>query len=168
MRRVSLEQLFWVSGWAYDFSKVATLLLLIGLNVHFFLFTVLIVKGNSMLPNYHDKEVLFVNKVAYHWNNPRRGDVIAMYYPGETQKRFIKRIIALPGEEIEISNGLVRINGQLLTENYLPNGTLTLPHTKRQLQTGEYFVMGDNRSGSSDSRAWGPVPKEFIIGRVIE
>jgi len=168
MKRTSLERLFWISGWAYDFSKIATVLLLVCLITHFFFFTLLIVKGGSMLPNYHTNQVLLVNRISYRLDKPKRKDVVAMYYPGETQKRFIKRIIALPGEEIEISDGRVKINGQLLTEDYLPEDTITLPQTKLQLQTGEYFVMGDNRAASSDSRAWGPVPKEFIIGRVVK
>jgi signal peptidase I len=161
------ERLFWLSGWAYDFSKVATLLLLLGLFCHYYLFTVLIVRGQSMFPTYHDGEVLSVNKVAYVVGAPHRGDVVAMYFPGETEKRFIKRVIALPGETITIFQGHVFINNQPLTESYLNPSVVTVPDQKRTLVDGEYFVMGDNRANSSDSRAWGTVPESFIIGKAI-
>ncbi len=160
------ERLFWVTGWIYDFSKVATTLLIVGLVTHYFLFTVLIVRGQSMVPNYVDGEVLTVNKISYLVGSPQRGDVVAMFFPGETEKRFIKRIVGLPGERVTVSNGHMLINGQVLKEAYLPKNLATIPDSDRTLQTGEYFAMGDNRSVSSDSRAWGPVPQSFIIGKV--
>lgn len=119
-----------------------------------------------MFPNYVDGQVYLIDKVAYIAHTPERGDAIAMYFPGETQKRFIKRIIGLPGEHVVINNGTVSINGKILNETYLQTGVLTTPDIDRQLQSDEYFVMGDNRVVSSDSRSWGPVPASFIIGRV--
>ncbi len=159
------ERLFWFSGWVYDFSKVATLLLVIGLTIHYFFFTILVVRGKSMLPTYHDGQILTVNKIAYLIDHPHRGDVIAMYFPGETEKRFIKRIIALPGEKIQILGGQVLVNDKVLDESYLPDGLTTQPDMDRLLVAGEYFAMGDNRQNSSDSRAWGPVPESFIVGK---
>lgn len=161
------ERLYWISGWAYDFSKVATLLLLVGLFFHYYLFTILIVRGQSMFPTFDDGTVLSVNKIAYVIGEPARGDVVAMFFPGETQKRFIKRIIALPGETVTVFQGRVYINNQPLSEPYLADGLLTVPDHKRTLVAGEYYVMGDNRNNSSDSRAWGPVPESFIIGKTI-
>jgi len=120
-----------------------------------------------MFPTYHDGAVLSVNKVAYVTGAPERGDVVAMFFPGETQKRFIKRIVALPGETITVFQGQVFINNQPLDEDYLVPGVVTIPDQKRTLVTGEYFVMGDNRANSSDSRAWGPVPESFIIGKAV-
>jgi signal peptidase I len=160
------ERLFWVSGWIYDFSKVATVLLIIGLAVHYFFFTALVVRGKSMAPTYNDGQILLVNKIAYLAGTPKRGDVVAMFFPGETEKRFIKRVIALPGEMVVVKQGFIFINGERLQEAYLSNPVITLPELERQLVEGEYFVMGDNRQNSSDSRAWGPVPESFIIGKI--
>lgn len=161
------ERLYWITGWAYDFSKVATVLLLVGLAFHYFLFTVLIVRGQSMMPTYRDGEVLTVNKIAYLVGSPERGDVVGMYFPGETQKRFIKRVVGLPGETVTVFQGHVFINNLPLDEGYLASTVVTLPDLKRTLVRGEYFVMGDNRGNSSDSRAWGPVPESFIVGKVV-
>ena len=118
-----------------------------------------------MEPNYHDGEVLAVSKIAYQIDNPKRGDVVAMFFPGETDKRFIKRVIGLPGETVTIASGAVSVNGQAVPEAYLPKDLATVPDLTRQLTEDEYFVLGDNRSNSSDSRAWGPVPESLIIGK---
>lgn len=120
-----------------------------------------------MEPNYVDGDVVGVNKIAYIVSTPKRGDVIAMFFPGETQKRFIKRVIGLPGETIRIADGLVYVNGTLLVEGYLSPELLTIPNLERKLVEGEYFVLGDNRVASSDSRAWGAVPESFIIGKAL-
>lgn len=167
MKNTVLERLFWVSGWTYDFTKIATIFLMIGLLSHYFLFSVLIVRGKSMEPNYVDGDVVGVNKIAYIISTPKRGDVVAMFFPGETQKRFIKRVIGLPGETIRIADGLVYVNGTLLVEGYLSPELLTIPNLERKLVEGEYFVLGDNRVASSDSRAWGAVPESFIIGKAL-
>lgn len=167
MKNTVLERLFWFSGWAYDFTKVATIFLMAGLLCHYFVFSVLIVRGKSMEPNYIDGDVVGVNKIAYVVSTPKRGDVIAMFFPGETQKRFIKRVIGLPGETVHIEEGLVYVNGAVLVEDYLSPDLLTIPNLERKLVEGEYFVLGDNRIASSDSRAWGAVPESFIIGKAL-
>lgn len=167
MKNTSLERLFWFSGWAYDFTKIATIFLMVGLISHYFVFSVLIVRGKSMEPNYIDGDVLGVNKIAYVVSTPKRGDVIAMFFPGETQKRFIKRVIGLPGETVKIADGLVYVNESVLVEEYLDPDLLTTPNLERKLVEGEYFVLGDNRIASSDSRAWGAVPESFIIGKAM-
>lgn len=159
------EKLYWFSGWLYDFSKLATILLVGGLITHYFFYSVLVVRGASMEPNYYDGEVLAVSKISYQIDNPKRGDVVAMFFPGETDKRFIKRVVALPGETVSITEGMVYVNGQPLPEDYLPKDLATTPDLTRQLTEDEYFVMGDNRTASSDSRAWGPVPESYIIGK---
>ncbi len=160
------DRLFWVSGWIYDFTKVATVFLVVGLVVHYFFFTVLIVRGRSMEPNYVDGQLLVINKISYLVGQPARGDVVAMFFPGETENRFIKRIIGLPGEKVRVTDGKVYINDVQLDQSYLATTVITTPNTERQLQPGQYFVMGDNRSVSSDSRAWGPVPKSFLLGKI--
>lgn len=167
-KRSSLaERFYWVSGWVYDFSKIATILLLVGLATHYFFFTALIVRGKSMLPTYEDGQVLAVNKITYLTSTPHRGDVVAMFFPGETEKRFIKRVVALPGETVVIKGGRLYINNLLQLEPYVRKGVITVPDLERTLVAGEYFVMGDNRNNSSDSRAWGPVPESFIVGKVV-
>lgn len=161
-----LEKLFWITGWVYDFSKIATILLIVGLLTHYFFLSVLVVRGKSMIPNFTDGEVLMINKIAYRIAPPERGDVVAMYWPGETEKRFIKRIVGLPGETVRVSAGLVYINDAHLEESYLDSSVTTSSELTRTLQSNEYFVFGDNRANSSDSRAWGPVPKSFLIGKI--
>jgi len=160
------EKLFWWLGWVYDFSKLATVLLLLGLITHYFFFTVLIVRGRSMEPNYQDGQVLIINKLRYRLARPDRGEVVAMFFPGETERRFIKRVVGLPGERVTVKEGQLLINGAVLEEPYLAEGLVTVPELERELQTNEYFVLGDNRTLSSDSRAWGAVPRSFIIGRI--
>jgi len=160
------EKLFWRLGWVYDFSKLATVILVLGLLTHYFFYSALVVRGTSMDPNYFDGEVLLIDKISYRLKPPERFDVIAMYFPGETEKRFIKRIIALPGEKVEIRSGRVAIDGWTLDENYLDQSITTGPDLKRRLTSNEYFVLGDNRFVSSDSRAWGAVPRSYIIGKV--
>ncbi|MEX1052046.1 MAG: signal peptidase I [Patescibacteria group bacterium] len=149
----------------YDFSKLATIILVLGLITHYFFYSALVVRGQSMEPSFHDGQVLAVSKISYQIGNPERGDIVAMFFPGETDKRFIKRVIGLPGETVVVSDGLVYINGQALPEAYLPSGQATVPELTRLLGQDEYFVLGDNRSNSSDSRAWGPVPESFIVGK---
>lgn len=161
-----IERLFWITGWIYDFSKIATVLLILGLLTHYFFLSVLVVRGKSMLPNFTDGQVLMINKIAYRYALPERGDVVAMYWPGETEKRFIKRIVGLPGETVRVDGGKVYINDLALDENYLDPSVATSNELTRTLQSNEYFVFGDNRSNSSDSRAWGPVPKSFLIGKI--
>jgi signal peptidase I len=166
MQKATTERLFWFSGWAYDFSKYATGVLIIGLIVHYFFFSLLVVRGDSMIPNYRDGQIYIIDKIHYRLTSPQRGEAIAMFFPGETQKHFIKRVIGLPGEMISVRSNQVYINNQLLAEPYLMTGVPTGPDVERTLGPNEYFVMGDNRSVSSDSRAWGPVPANFIIGRI--
>lgn len=161
-----LERLYWLAGWTYDFSKVATVILVLAIIVNYFFFSLMVVRGTSMRPNYVDGNVQIVNRLAYDLHSPQRGDVIALYFPGETQQRFIKRIIGLPGETVTITDGQVFIDNRLLSEPYLPKGLVTFPDMERRLSSDEYFVMGDNRPVSSDSRAWGTLPRSFIIGKV--
>lgn len=166
MKPATAERLFWLFGWAYDFSKIATLVLVLALIVHYFFLSILIVRGESMMPNYVDGEVLVVDKVSYRLDGPKRGDAVAMFFPGEAERRFIKRVIGLPGETVAIRNSEVFINDQKLDEDYLPDELTTFPDLERKLSSADYFVMGDNRPNSSDSRAWGTVPERFILGKV--
>lgn len=133
------------------------------------------INGKSMLPGFFDGEFLLTDKFSYRFNDPSRGDVIIFHAPTdarcpqEIQCDFVKRIIGLPGEVVEIKGGNVFIDGEQLPELYLASGSTTISRTgdsiRFELKTSEYFVLGDNRDHSSDSRAWGTVPAENIVGK---
>lgn len=131
-----------------------------------------VVSGSSMVPNFHNKEYLVVNKINYRFNEPQRGDVIVFKYPKDTSQYFIKRIIGLPGERVQIDGGKVRIfntehpDGVVIEEPYLPSNDATFGKSDIvSLGSSEYYVLGDNRLASSDSRVWGILPEKNIVGR---
>lgn len=123
------------------------------------------VEGNSMEPSLHDAEFVVVNRLAYRWAEPRRGDIVVFRFPLDLQRRFIKRIIGLPGDTIRVEAGQVYVNGQLLEEPYIA----AQPRYTGQWEVGEQevFVLGDNRNNSSDSQNWGMLPVEDILGKAI-
>jgi signal peptidase I len=136
-----------------------------------------LVSGPSMDDTFANGEYLIVDELTYNFQDPQRGDVIVFHYPLDTKKFFIKRIIGLPGETVEFKDEKVTIckpdcitdkNKFTLNEPYIKiDKNIPRADTITTLKTDEYFVMGDNRSYSSDSRIWGPVPKDFISGRVF-
>ncbi len=141
------------------------------------------IDGISMEPNLHDGQFLIINRFAYcpglhldfpplgielnkTWcvRQPQRGDIIVFHYPRDPSRDFIKRVIGLPGETVEVRNGDVYIDGQFLPEPFGPNpGSYNAPPEK--LSSDELFVLGDNRNNSSDSHMWGPLPEHFIVGK---
>lgn len=130
-----------------------------------------IVEGSSMDPTFKNGDYLIVDQLSMHFTEPERGNVIIMRYPLDTSKFFIKRVIGLPGETVVIKSGKVSIQKpdstelQELSEDYITyesNDNLTV-----SLKENEYFVLGDNRAGSSDSRVWGPLPENDIVGKPI-
>src|SRR3989344_4711915 len=129
------------------------------------------IKGQSMHPNFPDSEYLLTEKVTYYLRDPQRGDVVVFTPPVSETDEFIKRVIALPGETVAIRGGRVFINGKLLEEPYLAEslatGTGSFLEEGREytVPEGQYFVMGDNRPNSADSRFWGPVTKKKMSGR---
>ncbi|HEX6773664.1 MAG TPA: signal peptidase I [Acidobacteriaceae bacterium] len=144
--------------------------ILVSLAVAFFVITFLYqpvrVEGTSMLPRLHDQDRIFINKFVYHFENISRGDVVVFYYPRDPQKSYIKRVIALPGDRLEIDDGRVYVNGVHIAEPYVPQRF----HDSRSvspvvLPPHCYYVMGDHRSISSDSRDFGPVDRSFIYGK---
>ena len=131
-----------------------------------FLYQPVRVEGTSMLPMLEDQDRLFINKLAYRVGEIQRGDVVVFLYPNDHQKSYIKRVIALPGDELRIDHGHVFVNGKELTEKYVPprfEDDRSLPDTI--VPEHSYFVMGDHRSISSDSRDFGPVDRELIYGK---
>ncbi len=129
------------------------------------------IKGPSMSPNFPDSEYLLTEKVSYYTRDPARGDVVVFTPPVSETDEYIKRVVALPGETIKISAGSVYINGKLLEEPYLDASVDTFAENflsegeEYTVPDGTYFVLGDNRPRSSDSRDWGPVTKKEISGR---
>ena len=132
------------------------------------------VEGTSMLPRLHDGERIFVNKLVYYdeyrWAPKiERGDIVVFWFPDDPSKSYIKRVIGLPGETVEMRDGTVRINGRELREKYLDPQFNVSRHSQppTPVKANYYFVMGDNRDNSSDSRAWGLVPKKYIYGKAL-
>jgi len=129
------------------------------------------ISGQSMMPNFQDAEYLLTEKVTYYTRNPNRGDVVVFMPPISTTDEFIKRVIGLPGENVMVKDGHVYINDKLLAEPYIKDDVITSggPFLSEGVQytvpAGEYFVMGDNRPNSSDSRYWGPITKKVMTGR---
>lgn len=122
-----------------------------------------VVEGSSMEVNLHDGQRLIVVKAAYWFGEPQRGDVVIFTHPLDPERTLVKRVVGCPGESIEIKNSTVYINGSPLEEPYVKG--ITSPLSNMKIPDGCYFVMGDNRQASSDSRSWGPLPEENIIGR---
>lgn len=154
----------------WEFLKIVIIAAVIVLPIRYFLFQPFIVSGDSMVPNFHSGDYLIIDEFSYRFKDPQRGDVVVLKYPLDNKQRFIKRIIGLPGETVNIENGRVTIlkndTSLVLDEKkYLPDVLFTDGNIHLVLDENKYFVMGDNRQFSYDSRRWGVLPKEDIIGR---
>ena len=149
----------------WEFVKVLIISVAIVLPIRAYVAQPFIVSGSSMEPNFHDGEYLVIDELSYQFRKPERGEVIVFRFPLNPREFFIKRIIGLPGETIQIENSKIIIDGSLLSEPYLPATFETAPDTKVTLLENQYFVLGDNRRASLDSRRFGPIKKENIIGR---
>ena len=161
-----------LSSYIWDFLKVIVAAFVVMLLFRFYVAEPYIVSGSSMVPNFHDKEYLIVSKIGYRLEEPKRGDVIVFRYPKNTKEYYIKRVIGLPGEQVRIVDGRVVIinkdnpQGFVVNESYLPSTTKTYGGPESVvLGSDEFFVLGDNRQSSSDSRNWGVLPRNNIIGR---
>ncbi|MFA6963235.1 MAG: signal peptidase I [Patescibacteria group bacterium] len=155
-------------GILFDLTKWLILVVVVFLLVNTFFISIFVVDGWSMDPNLVDKEVILWNKNAYTKANPERGDVVVVNYPGNIKKQYVKRVVGLPGETIEVAEGSVYIDGQKFNESYLTSEVITDPNFAIALKNDQYFVMGDNRTNSSDSRAFGPVAKRFVLGKSLK
>ncbi|HEY7346748.1 MAG TPA: signal peptidase I [Ktedonobacterales bacterium] len=122
------------------------------------------VEGDSMLPGLDSGQYVLVNRLAYLFHGPTRGDVIVFHYPVNPNEDFIKRVIGLPGDTVQVTPTQITVNGAALKEPYITSAVNATPRIWK-LGSDEYFVMGDNRPYSSDSRTWGSVPKDYIIGK---
>ena len=133
-----------------------------------FLYQPVRVEGTSMLPRLEDRDRLFINKFVYHISAIERGDVVVFHYPRDPEKSYIKRVIALPGDRIWVDHGIVWLNGAPQTENYVPEDFRdSRSYPEIVVPEGAYFMMGDHRSISSDSREFGPVERPLIYGKAV-
>ena len=121
------------------------------------------IEGHSMLPTLQEGEYVIINKLSYYLDDPDRGDIIVLHFPNDRSRDFIKRLVGLPGDQVEVSDGVVKVNGIALEEPYINaepsySGSWQVPE-------GQYFVLGDNRNNSSDSHNWSFLPREDIVGK---
>lgn len=149
----------------FEVVKVVVISLAIILPIRLFLIQPFYVEGASMEPNFYDKEYLIIDEISYRFNEPQRGEVVIFKNPQNTKVYFIKRIIGLPGETVEIKDGVVFINEEELTEPYIEYSS-SKTYESKTLAEDEYFLMGDNRANSLDSRVLGPVSDDHVIGKV--
>lgn len=162
-----------VLAFVWETIKVVVISLAIILPIRYYLVQPFFVKGASMEPGLEDGDYLLIDEISYRFNVPARGDVIVFRFPEDRSQFFIKRIVGLPSETIEVKNNKVMIyntessEGFVLAENYLDPNQETLGNMLIRLDDNEYFVLGDNRLASSDSRRWGPVDKTLITGKAF-
>jgi signal peptidase I len=143
---------------------------LIAIVIILFLYQPVKVEGTSMLPSLKNDERIFINKFVYRFgiSDIGRGDTVVFLYPGDTSKSYIKRVIGIPGDTIEIDDGTVVVNGKPLDEPYVEEDNRDrMPMARRIVPSDQYFVLGDHRSSSNDSRSWGWVPRQYIYGKAV-
>lgn len=156
-----------------DLVKFALIALLIVIPVRIFIAQPFVVRGASMEPTFSGGEYLIVDQLSYRLDDPERGDVIILRYPNDESVYFIKRVIGLPGETVEIVGASVIIQPAdggtpiTLDQSYIPEARLQNEYGVYHLGDDEYFVMGDNRRESSDSRSWGPLPAHDVVGKAF-
>lgn len=155
-----------IAYWARDLL----LSVIIAIIVILFLYQPVKVEGTSMMPALTDQERIFINKFVYRFNigDIQRGDMIVFWYPYDASKSYIKRVVGLPGDKIQVDRGTVVVNGRSLQETYVPDeyrDDLSMP--LKVVPDDEYFVLGDHRSSSNDSRSWGTVPRHDIYGKAV-
>jgi len=167
-----------IGGFVLDFIQSIVLALAVFVILYLFVAQPNQVSGNSMLPNFVDKEFLLTEKISYYIGDPQRGDVVIFKAPSTEscsaeECEYIKRIIGIPGDKVMIKDGEVYLNGELLDQTFLPSGVKTEEedYMKEGMEVtvpdGQYLCFGDNREHSRDSRAFGPIKKETIVGKAL-
>lgn len=157
-------------GAAFSWLRDLLLSIVIAILVILFVYQPVKVEGTSMMPSLEDQERIFINKFVYRFGmgDIERGDMVVFWYPGDPTKSYIKRVIGLPGDTIAINAGMVSVNSKPLDEAYVPpayRDSLSIPATT--VPAGHYYVLGDHRSSSNDSRNWGPVHRRHIYGKAV-
>jgi signal peptidase I len=153
---------------AISWLRDLTVSVLIAVVVILFLYQPVRVEGTSMMPALVDQERIFINKFAYRFgiSDIQRGDTVVFWFPGDPSKSFIKRVIGVPGDKVQVTDGQVSVNERAIDEPYVPEAYRDHVSTPlRVVPPGEYYVLGDHRSSSNDSRMWGTVPRHYIYGK---
>lgn len=164
-------------SYTFELLKIVAISLAIIIPIRYYLIQPFYVKGASMEPNFHDHEYLIIDEITYRFSEPKRGDIVVFKYPQNPQEYFIKRVVGLPGEKIQVKDGNVLVyndtykDGAVLDETYLSEENANRTYSPHEdiisLDDNEYYVMGDNRNSSKDSRNFGPVDRSFLVGRVL-
>lgn len=159
-----------VLGFLFEVVQIVVISSAIIIPIRYFLIQPFYVKGASMEPNFYDHEYLIIDELTYRFRDPYRGEIVVFKYPRDPSQYFIKRVVGLPGETIEVTDGNVTLyntehpNGLVLEETYLEESTTG--KVRVTLADDEYYVLGDNRDSSLDSRSFGPITRDDVIGRV--
>ena len=155
---------------AFSWCRDLALSVLIAVILIVFIYQPVKVEGTSMMPALTDQERIFINKFTYRFgiSSIERGDMVVFWFPGDKSKSYIKRVIGLPGDRVEIADGKVMVNGQSLVENYVPEEYRDhQSHRLVRVPSDSYYVLGDHRSSSNDSRNWGVVDRRLIYGKAV-
>lgn len=164
----SKQRILYGTGCVFELTKWIIVAVIVVTLIHFFVATIAVVDGASMEPNFQTGNYILVNRFQYIFETPKRGEPVVLKFPGDAEhKKYIKRIIGMPGEHIEVKNGGVYINSKRLIEPYIPKEVVTTSERPVDLtiKPDEYFLIGDNRYNSSDSRIWGTAHRRFLIGK---
>lgn len=171
-RKLKISGIKYALNFVWEVLKIVIIALAIIIPIRYFLIQPFFVKGASMDPNFWDGDYLIIDEISYRFNEPQREDVIVFRYPLDPSQFFIKRVVGLPGETVKIEDGRVFIYSIetsderiVLDESAYLEDSYTPGNLEITLEEDEYFVLGDNRMSSSDSRKWGELDKKYIIGR---
>ena len=167
------EKIHDIAEFIWEMIKTAITVIIVVYLIKTFLFQLFVVDGQSMEPTLHDNEMLLVDKLSYHLREPERGEIIIFEKPNEPQTNFIKRIIGVPGDKVVIKDSYIYVyneqhpEGIKLDETYLSPDSPTNGNQEFEIPAGEVFVLGDNRTNSQDSRVFGPIKKNTILGKAL-
>lgn len=159
------------NGFFQELFKTGLIVMLIVLPIRLFVAQPFIVSGASMQPTFDTGDYLIIDQISYNFDEPDRGDVVVFRYPNDPSKFYIKRVVGLPGETVQVNREAVTIinkehpDGFTLDEPYINSQETSNQNATEDLQEDEYFLLGDNRDSSSDSRVWGPLPRDHLVGR---
>ena len=159
-----------LTGATLSWFRDLSLSVVIAIVIILFLYQPVKVEGTSMMPALLDQERIFINKFVYRFGiaDIGRGDTVVFWFPGDPTKSYIKRVIGVPGDTIEVADGAVSVNGRTQAEPYVPEEYRDhVSMSRRPVPPDEYFVLGDHRSSSNDSRNWGMVPRRYIYGKAV-
>lgn len=151
-------------GEAFESVAIAVILAVI---IRLFILEPFYIPSGSMEPTLLVNDRIIVSKLNYHLQEPKRGDIVVFKYPLDTKRNFVKRLIAVGGETVALKDSRLYINGQMVPENYLPPGLRIPDYGPVTVPQGSYFMLGDNRNNSDDSRVWGFLPKNLIVGKAL-